>query len=670
MFKYFSVISIAAMCVVGATSTVSAQLSSSCLRPLGIPDKWVENQTPPWDPTDTFDPTGSNADVYVTGFNAAEDQGTAMALTAFQLGPLTGQSALPVETGASGNFGFRSAIVDCSGYLHGIGSPLPFVTGLSEGPLEQGIDDLLALDPNAAWDPLANGGQGGVIDSSFAQSPRLIALPVFAPGDYAAVSAGTSQAITIVKIAGFFVSHRVNATVYGYLTGWSRLATTGITARANEWAPLSATFTGPGSPVVNLPIDFLVQDSLVATALTDGTGTARPPTLSFNTGSLAPGTYPSAIRVRLADGSGLFVAADATADLTILENAPKVTWPTPSAIVYGTPLQAFQLNATADVAGAFLYSPQAGTVLHAGDHVLTVRFVPDDPNRFEEVAATVALTVTQAPLRVTVTNASKWYLDPLPAFSWTGTGFVNGDTASVLGGASSFQTTASAASPVGAYSVSVSGVTSPDYAVTYAAGTLTVTPRPTATALQQPDPTPSSYGQPVSITVVVSSGLGVPTGSVTLFDGSSSLGTTGLSNGRAAFTLTTLNAGTHALRAQYAALGGFAGSGSPVVSHSVTQASTTTQLTSSLNPSRPGQAVTLRAIVSPIASGGGTPTGLVEFLRDSTVIGSGAVSNGAATLATSTLPTGKLQLRACYVGTPNHGGSVSGVLVQTVKNGK
>ena len=37
----------------------------------------------------------------------------------------------------------------------------------------------------------AKGGRGGVIDSTFPQSPRVIALPVFAPNSYG-VSTATS----------------------------------------------------------------------------------------------------------------------------------------------------------------------------------------------------------------------------------------------------------------------------------------------------------------------------------------------------------------------------------------------------------------------------------------------------------------------------------------------
>ena len=55
-----------------------------------------------------------------------------------------------------------------------------------------------------------------------------------------------------------------------------------------------------------------------------------------------------------------------------------VSWATPAAISYGTPLGAAQLNATANTAGTFSYSPSAGTVLNVGTHTLSVTFTPSD----------------------------------------------------------------------------------------------------------------------------------------------------------------------------------------------------------------------------------------------------------------------------------------------------
>jgi hypothetical protein len=79
---------------------------------------------------------------------------------------------------------------------------------------------------------------------------------------------------------------------------------------------------------------------------------------------------------------------------------PVIDWPAPASIVAGTPLSGTQLNATAtlsntSVAGAFVYSPPAGTVLAAGVHTLSVTFTPSDPN-LNTVTATTTLTVTAA----------------------------------------------------------------------------------------------------------------------------------------------------------------------------------------------------------------------------------------------------------------------------------
>jgi hypothetical protein len=50
----------------------------------------------------------------------------------------------------------------------------------------------------------------------------------------------------------------------------------------------------------------------------------------------------------------------------VTKATPTITWATPADLVYGTALSATQLNATASVAGTFVYSPAAGTVLNAG----------------------------------------------------------------------------------------------------------------------------------------------------------------------------------------------------------------------------------------------------------------------------------------------------------------
>ena len=86
----------------------------------------------------------------------------------------------------------------------------------------------------------------------------------------------------------------------------------------------------------------------------------------------------------------------ATTVLTVsAANVPRITWPTPGAITYGTPLSATQLNATANVAGTFKYSLPAGTVLHAGNNNLAVSFTPQS-SAYEPTTKAVTLTVNKA----------------------------------------------------------------------------------------------------------------------------------------------------------------------------------------------------------------------------------------------------------------------------------
>ena len=63
----------------------------------------------------------------------------------------------------------------------------------------------------------------------------------------------------------------------------------------------------------------------------------------------------------------------------------------------GTALSAAQLNASANTAGTFVYTPTLGTILNAGaNQILSVNFSPTDINNFNEVNGVQRLiTVTK-----------------------------------------------------------------------------------------------------------------------------------------------------------------------------------------------------------------------------------------------------------------------------------
>ncbi len=98
------------------------------------------------------------------------------------------------------------------------------------------------------------------------------------------------------------------------------------------------------------------------------------------------------------------------------------------------------------------------------------------------------LTVTPAPLTITADNESMTYGSTMPALTVSYTGLVNGDTSTAISGMTTYPTasTVPASSQVGSYAISAGGAVEPDYSISYAPGTLTVTPAPlTVTADNQ-----------------------------------------------------------------------------------------------------------------------------------------------------------------------------------------
>ncbi len=202
--------------------------------------------------------------------------------------------------------------------------------------------------------------------------------------------------------------------------------------------------------------------------------------------------------------------------------------------------------------------------------------------------------------------------------------------------------------------------------------TFTVTPPAnpiaTTTALTAA-PGSTSFGAPVTLTATItpaSTGSAAPTGAVDFFSGSTLLGNGTVSNDVATLTTTALPVGTNSITAEYLGDPNYAASTSKAVSVTITQATTTTAV--SFSPAEPvlGQSATLTATLTPAATGPASPTGTVEFFDGSTLLGSGTVSNDAATLATTALPLGTSTITAEYLGDTNYVASTSSAESVTV----
>jgi uncharacterized protein YjdB len=93
-------------------------------------------------------------------------------------------------------------------------------------------------------------------------------------------------------------------------------------------------------------------------------------------------------------------------------------------------------------------------------------------------------------------------------------------------------------------------------------------------------------------------------------------------------------------------------------------AQTSTTLTSSPNPSCPNDRVTFTATVT---SATGTPTGSVEFMEGTKVLGTASLVKGKATFTTAFSSTGTFSITAVYGGTSSYLPSTSKTLSQLVK---
>jgi len=233
--------------------------------------------------------------------------------------------------------------------------------------------------------------------------------------------------------------------------------------------------------------------TLASSTLSGGMGSV-PGSFAFTIPSTAPnaGTASQSVMFTPADTTD-YNAVILSVSVTVNEMASTVTWTNPAAIIYGVALGTNQLDATASIPGAFVYTPPAGTVLSAGTNALTAVFTPTNTVDYASVTSSVSFVVSPAGLTVTANNASRAYGAANPVFGGTVTGVQNGDNLTAT-----FTTTATTASPVGTYPI-VPALVDPgsrlaNYKVTTNNGTLTIT-KATPTITATPTASAITYGQ-------------------------------------------------------------------------------------------------------------------------------------------------------------------------------
>ena len=178
------------------------------------------------------------------------------------------------------------------------------------------------------------------------------------------------------------------------------------------------------------------------------------------------------------------------------------------------------------------------------------------------------------------------------------------------------------------------------------------------TTVLQSSLNPSKSGQSVTFSATVSGNS--PTGTVRFKDGATVLATVALAGSSASFTTSGIAGGTHVITAVYSGDASNISSTSSDLGQAVNSSPFT--LTSSVNPSAIGQAVTFTMTVN-----GAAPTGTVTLYDAGNTIATVALSaGGVAVYATSTLTAGDHAMNARYSGDAGNASVFSGVLTQSV----
>jgi len=173
-------------------------------------------------------------------------------------------------------------------------------------------------------------------------------------------------------------------------------------------------------------------------------------------------------------------------------------------------------------------------------------------------------------------------------------------------------------------------------------------------------------GNSIILTAVVAGNGSIPTGSVSFFDGSVSLGSASLNSaGQGNLKLSNLSSGSHLVTAKYGGDTADSGSVSAAVTETVNQATTAIALTSSSNPSVAGAALTF---IASLTSNGSLPSGSILLRDGSAVIGSALVGpTGSAQFTVSNLTPEPHVLTAFFAGDADHLFSTSPALNQAIQ---
>jgi YVTN family beta-propeller protein len=381
-------------------------------------------------------------------------------------------------------------------------------------------------------------------------------------------------------------------------------------------------------------VTFLDGATTLGTGTLDANGTA---TLTLS--SLGVGLH--ALMATYVPSGPFAASSSSAASLVIGQAAPTITWTTPAAITYGTPLSASQLNAVASVPGTFTYTPGSGTVLSAGAQSLSVTFTPTDATDYSSATSIVSLLVNKASTTITLVNLNQTY-----------TGSALAPAANTLPPNLSYTVTGAPDTNAGTYSVTAT-INDSNY-MGSANGTFVI---------NKITPTISINNMPASAIV----GGNFTPAYLYAGDGTPSVTSSTPACSAVGAVISFVGAGGCTLTAHASAGTNYAAATGPAQSLTVSPAATSITLQSSANPAIIATPLIFSAFV---VSSAGVPSGNVTFYDGVLSVGTASLIAGEATFTTSSLSAGTHSITAVYVGSANFSASTSAILSEVLLAGK
>jgi hypothetical protein len=246
-------------------------------------------------------------------------------------------------------------------------------------------------------------------------------------------------------------------------------------------ADVASRLYGTTNPLFDGTVTGFVLEDTLGGATTGAAGFDSPSLASSNVGVYAINGSG------LAANHGNYVFAQAASNATALSINPATLTYTANLVgqTYGTAIPSLSGTVTGFVLGDSLANATTGVAAFATDALRSSnvgRYAIDgsgltanhgDYLFIQAAGNATAFTINPAILTITAGDETKFYGAPLPAFTATYSGMVNGDTSEVVSGLRFF-TPATAASAPGNYLITPFGADASNYTIVFADGALSI----------------------------------------------------------------------------------------------------------------------------------------------------------------------------------------------------